>query len=195
MYRAQYQNPRSALFGRLRAAAMMGYYQPGSLMNVPPPLMPVPAPMSPNVGANCFPGCGTNTLNQPLMAVASNGQLQEVCGKARVYPLNLGDPSVPAGAIRTLTARPQKTFKIQRFIVPSSIAPFFLIRRISIGTNNQTVDASGIGLSAEVFSEVSQNSLVEFDSAVVGIDVTIEIENIDAAPHRFAATLLGPSVE
>lgn len=195
MYRNQFQNPRQALIGRMRAGAMMGYYQPGSLMQAVPPLMPVPAPYSNQVSSNCFPGCGMGALNQPVMAVASNGQLQEVCGKARVYPLNFGAESVAAGATVPLSARPQKTFKVQRMIVPSSIAPFFTIRRISIGTNNQSVDASGIGLSAEVFTEVSQNSLVEFDTAVVGIDITIEVTNIDTNPHRFAATFLGPSVE
>jgi hypothetical protein len=174
----------------MRAGAMMGYYQPGSLMNAVPPLMPVPAPYP---GGPPNYGC-TSALNQPVMAV-QNGQLQEVCGKARVYPLNFGADSVAAGATVPLSARPQKTFKVQRLIIPSSIAPFFTIRRISIGTNSQTVDASGIGLSAEVFSEVSQNSLVEFDTACVGIDITMEVTNIDASPRRFAATFLGPSVE
>jgi hypothetical protein len=111
----------------------------------------------------------------------------------RVYPLSL-KVVVPAGATLTATARAQAAFKAQRFVVPSSIAPFFVINQIKIGARLQTVDGSDTGTPAEVYSEVAQNNLVDFDTIQPGIDVNVQVTNTSANQLTFFGTLIGPAL-
>lgn len=112
----------------------------------------------------------------------------------RVYPLNFFK-TVAAGATEVIQASPQLTFKPQRFIVPSTIAPNFVINEIKIGTMPQSVDASGVGTSATVYSEVAQNNLCDFDTAPVGILVTLSVTNISAGSLDFRGTMIGPGLQ
>lgn len=113
----------------------------------------------------------------------------------RVYPLNFRQDAVAASATVTLTSRPQKTFRPTKIVAPSSIADKFVLTSLQIGTNPQIVDNSGAGTLLQVFSEAAQDVGVMFDLAQVGIDISLQVQNIDAAQQNFFLTLLGPSVD
>jgi hypothetical protein len=177
--------------GRDRAGMSYGYTGPfaggtpwGPAGMTPAPA-PVPMPPPGMYGVPNNPMSCSNALNYPLPN----------CGQARVYPLNFGGTVVAAGAQATFTARPQKTFKAQRIACPSFLAQNFQLESFRIGTNDQVADASGIGVNLQVFSEVSQNTMVEYDTACVGIDVTVTVRNISAQDATFYLTVLGPVVE
>lgn len=179
-------SPRHALMGRLVGAASLGQaLNPADLVAV---MQGLPA----GVGNPLWPGlppgagwpAGLNVQNGPINV------------QPRTYPLSVKSPAaIPAGTTQTLTARAQAAFKPQRFIVPSSIAPYFLIESIKIGARPQTVDGSDVGMPAEIFSEVAQNNLMDFDSIQPGIELYVRVTNLDAQVARtFIGTFIGPAL-
>ena len=208
MYRhPHHYAPRHALMGRMgqpmvdlsnlpQGPMAPGYYaETGGEFPVfmPGPTQP-PMPFPPNVAPPVPPGqyvvpnvqsCH-NMLNYP----APN------CTKARVLYLTFGDSSeIAATTTTTLTARPQKLFKPQRIVCPSFIAENFLLLSFKIGTQEQAVDASGNGVNLQVFSEVSQNTMVEFDTACLGSEISIQVRNFTASAQIFSLTLIGTTAE
>lgn len=150
------------------------------------------------------PGCCPSTIpglyGLPVVNTSTSGILNlqtPNCTKARTYPINFGDgvTAIAAGATQSFTARPQMTFKPNRIFCPSFIAQNFLLTAFKIGTQDQVADASGNGLSLQIFSEVSVGSNVDYDTAVVGIDMLITVRNISPSPSAFTLTVFGPSVE
>ena len=92
-----------------------------------------------------------------------------------------------------ITARPQVTFRPDRFVVAAAIAEFFLIDDLKIGKNSQLT--SGDSIPAEAFSNLSVGVGMKMDTANVGIDIVLSVTNIDAAvDHRFNGVLIGPAV-
>jgi hypothetical protein len=114
--------------------------------------------------------------------------------KARRFPLGFDSVTpVPAGAVISIQSRPQVTFKPQRLIIPSTIGPSFLILALSVGKNPQTVAVSpNLGL---VFSEQGWGVDLDCDTANIGQDVTMQVQNITGAPVRFFGSLIGPAAE
>ena len=114
--------------------------------------------------------------------------------KARRFPLGFDSVTpVPAGAVVSIQSRPQVTFKPQRLIIPSTIGPSFLILALSVGKNPQTVAVSpNLGL---VFSEQGWGVDLDCDTANIGQDVTMQVQNITGAPVRFFGSLIGPAAE
>lgn len=101
--------------------------------------------------------------------------------------------NVAAGASASPSLNPQITFQGTRLVVPSIIAPFFLITSLNVG--NQLQQAATGNTNLQVFSEVGVGVGLDLDTAYPGVTVSMAVSNIDADPHRFFATLIGRSVQ
>jgi hypothetical protein len=125
---------------------------------------------------------------QPTLAV-NNGYT-----KARVFPFGFqGDAPTPAGQPGSVTRRPQTPIKIRRLVIPSVIAPSFVITDIKVGKDSQFVGSDPI--PGETFAPQSVAVELSGDTANVGHDVTISFANISGAAQLFRAVLIGPAVE
>lgn len=101
--------------------------------------------------------------------------------------------AVAAGASAIITQRPQVLFQPSRVVIPSTLGGFFIINDLKIGKNSQFT-ASG-SVSALTFSELAVGVALAMDAAQIAQDIVISVTNIDAAPHRFLATMIGESCE
>lgn len=110
--------------------------------------------------------------------------------RMRIYPLNFDSVvEIPPGAIFPVTQRPQVPFRPQRLIVPSTIAPDFLIVNLNVGKNPQQAAVSPG--SAVIYTESSTAGNIHTDGALVGHEIVIQVQNISSAPRRFLATIVG----
>jgi hypothetical protein len=181
-----YPSPRHALMGRLVGAMSAGQaLSPADIIAVTQGLPPgIGNPGWPNLPPGIAWPNGLNFQNGPVNV------------QPRVYPLSIAsNGTIAPGATQVLTARAQAAFKPERFVVPSTIAPNFLINSIKIGARPQTVDGADTGIPAEVFSEVAQNNLMSFDSIQPGIDLYVTVTNLDTQTARaFRGTFIGPAL-
>jgi hypothetical protein len=114
--------------------------------------------------------------------------------RQREYPLGFDSVvDVPAGAVVTIAARPQVVFRGERLIVPSNIAPSFLIQNIVVGKDSQQVAPGAV--PAIAFSEVGVGVRLKLDTSQPGIDISLVVQNVSAVPVRFSAALIGTVVE
>jgi hypothetical protein len=113
--------------------------------------------------------------------------------RQREYPLGFTQVAVPAGAVVTIPARPQVVFRGERLIIPSNIAPFFLIQNIVVGKDSQQVAPGAV--PAIAFSEVGVGVRLKLDTAQPGIDISLVVQNISGVVQDFAAALIGTVVE
>ena len=107
----------------------------------------------------------------------------------RRFSMSFNQAAVTAGSTVTISASPQKPFKGDRLIIPSTIGPSFTVLAVIIGTAPQNV-ATG-ETSAVIYSEVSTNSNVDFDPAFPGINISLQVINISGGTLDFTATLFG----
>jgi hypothetical protein len=114
--------------------------------------------------------------------------------KGRTVPLGFdSETPVDPGIPRRIITRPQVVFKGLRPVVSPDIAGSFIILDIIVGKNSQFA-ASG-GVPARTFEGSSVGVELDLDTAQVGQDVIMVVQNISATPTRFIATLIGKSVE
>ncbi len=125
---------------------------------------------------------------QPTLAV------EKGYTKARRFPFGLqADGVTPAGAPGSVTRRPQTPIKVQRLVIPSFIAPAFVITDVKVGKDSQLVGSDPI--PAITFAENAVAVELTGDTANVGHDVTIAFANISGAPQQFRAVIIGAAVE
>lgn len=119
--------------------------------------------------------------------------------KARRYPLGwdsntfTGGVAIAAGASLVMVQRPQVPFRPERLVIPENVGTLFLITTFLIGKDSQLMNGSPIPASA--FSQGSFDINLGLDTAVVGIDITLTVQNISAAGARFLALMAGPALE
>lgn len=98
--------------------------------------------------------------------------------------------AVAAGAVVSITARPQNlAFKPQRIVIPSTIAPDFLITDIKVGNVSQVVQSST--LPAEAFTQQLFDGMMEMDTVQTSQDFVLQVQNIAGAPRNFNAAVYG----
>lgn len=188
--------PRHALMGRLVGAGFPSGF--GGTQDGGP--MAVMAGLPPGFGnpnwqglSNCGPqGCFPSGLNF---------QANQGCAQPRMltFGISSADASngttiingkIVAGATATLSGVPQACFKPQRMVISSAVAPYFLVA-ITIGARPQTVNGGNAQVSAVLFSEVAQNTLLDYDTVSPGITVSLTVTNIDSVDHRFDLSMIG----
>jgi len=102
--------------------------------------------------------------------------------------------AVGAGATQTVTALPQTLFRPDQFFIPSFFADSFVIEDVIIGNRSQ-LSSIGTGIPGAVFSEVSVNSQVIWDTCQPGVQVIIRVTNISGDPADFRAAMAGYAVQ
>lgn len=100
--------------------------------------------------------------------------------------------AIPAGGSLIVQAQPQRDFRVERIIIPSSIASAFQIDDAKVGQNSQFIAAGS--LPGETFTEVAIDAYVHFDTANLGNLIFLSVTNISALPVIFRASLLGTSL-
>jgi hypothetical protein len=93
----------------------------------------------------------------------------------RRYPLGFVPTEVDAGDAATIPAAPQNLFRPERLVIPSDICFDFGVQDIKVG--NQSQFAQSVEVPAAVFSEVSIDTNVTFDTAEVGNQISILVRN------------------
>jgi len=150
----------------------------------------------PLVGASEIIGAAANLSPSEAKAVAetilsrnSYGIQDRVFDKARTLVVGFRIEAIPNGAVRQALVQPQYPFRPHRLFIPSSIAPGFLINNITSG--QQPILAFAGPLPAEAFSEVSVGVLVNWPTASIGNQISIEVLNRSGGAADFEAMMLG----
>jgi len=142
-------------------------------------------------GTAPYAGCPPRPLFGPEALSCDPDAANYLCG-CRVYALIFDSGvDIGVGAVVPLVARPQKPFRGQLLVIPSTIGPFFTIQPPVIGTDPQSVNAQGGQLLAQSMSEVAVNNWGNFDSTTAGVDVTLTVTNIGLIARRFFAYIWG----
>ena len=94
-----------------------------------------------------------------------------------------------AAAIVPTTGPLTRPFRGERFIVPSAVAPAFLLTALSSGSDSVFVSVGGV--SCGTFSELAVGAGLDFPTTLVGTGLTAGITNISLAPAVFTAAILG----
>jgi hypothetical protein len=136
----------------------------------------------------------SNNLNAALAQKKANAGLlvqEQQPGATRRLVLGMSSTgAVPAGAVVSITARPQNlAFKPQRIVIPSTIAPDFLITDIKVGNVSQVVQSST--LPAEAFTQQLFDGMMEMDTVQTSQDFVLQVQNIAGAPRNFNAAVYG----
>ncbi|MCP5118414.1 MAG: hypothetical protein GY953_46980 [bacterium] len=116
-------------------------------------------------------------------------------GTDRRQPFGFGTQTIAAGNTGTLTQRVQKAFQPERLIL-SSPDPLSNIEvtDIKIGTISQLAGVGAVG--AALFDALAEDAYILFKPAPTGVDVTIEVTNLDATnPHDLTASFIGITAE
>lgn len=109
--------------------------------------------------------------------------------RRRRYPLGFIPTSIPAATTTAVPSAPQNLYRPERLVIPSDIAFDLGVRDIKIGNQSQLVQS--VEVPAALFSEVSINTGVTFDTAEVGNQVSVDMRNKSAAAVEFSAGLVG----
>lgn len=101
--------------------------------------------------------------------------------------------TVAAGALATITARPQNlAFKPQRIVIPATIAPDFLITDIKVGNVSQLVQSGTV--PAEAFTQQLFDGQMEMDTVNTSQDFVIQVQNTAGSARTFNAAVYGLAV-
>lgn len=102
--------------------------------------------------------------------------------------------AIAAGATATVTARPQDiAFKPERLIIPSTLAPDFLIVDIKVGNRSQFTQSGNV--PGEAFLPNAEDSMVDFDTLQTSQDFIMIVQNISGAARTFRAALFGHALQ
>lgn len=108
----------------------------------------------------------------------------------RRYPLGFVPTTVDAGDSATIPAAPQNLFRPERLVIPSDIAFDFGVSDVKVG--NQSQFAQSVEVPAAVFTEVSIDTNVTFDTAEVGNQISILVRNKGTTDNlEFTAAAIG----
>lgn len=104
--------------------------------------------------------------------------VQDQAQYAQELVLPIPATNILASATVDIILFPQADIRIERPIIPSTIAPNFVIEDITVARQTQFVGAGGV--PATSFSEVAVGTRLRGDTANVGQQVIITITNLDA---------------
>lgn len=123
---------------------------------------------------------------------------RERLDRTREFVLNMGATFVGPGQDALIHARPQIIFRPERFIIPSSVAPDFLIVDIKIGPNSQFGGIRNLAIlqpfRAEILSELAQPVKLNFESCYPGRGITLHVRNVTNRRSQFIGVVIGPSI-
>lgn len=109
--------------------------------------------------------------------------------KRRRYPLGFVPTPIAAATAALVPAAPQNLFRPERLVIPSDIAFDFGVRDVKVGNQSQLVQS--VEVPAAVFTEVSIDTNVTFDTAEVGNQISVDVRNKSVDEIEFSAALIG----
>jgi hypothetical protein len=109
--------------------------------------------------------------------------------RRRRYPLGFVPTTITAGSTSLIPSTPQNLFRPERLVIPSDIAFDAGVADLKVGNQSQFVETAEV--PGALFSEVSINTGVTFDTAEVGNQVSISCRNKSLSDFQFTAGLVG----
>ena len=133
-------------------------------------------------------------VQYPIGGYGSGPQVtQRSSNIMRAFPLGFFASQVAASTQALVSEKPQVTFRGERLVLPNQVDGAdnpFTLSQIQVGQRNQFVSATA--LMAEAFFDDAVGVALELDTATVGQDITLTVNNTDAgAPHDFNAVFIG----
>lgn len=119
----------------------------------------------------------------------------------REYWLPINAAVVAPGVPTTITTRPQATFRPKHFVIgtvysttgsTAYAAGVWVINDFRIGVRPQSVNAGS--LPGDAFSNVAVGTGFKFDTAMVGVDITLVVTQNSLVNLPFAAVLTGDAL-
>ncbi len=197
--RGAYDRQAGALFGwGHRGIAGGANGCPPSAAMVPPANVLVPAAeqacMVPPQ-QQLYPNMGplTPAAWQQVAACTLCGAQQEADKKKTAFGVDSGGVALIAGAASaTILVRPQKQLIPERLVMSETMAANFLITDIDAGVESLLATTGPI--SAALFVQDSTVLALKSIVMTVGMDFSVGVTNITAAPLRFTTTVVGKPV-
>jgi hypothetical protein len=112
---------------------------------------------------------------------------------SREYALGLGSTNVAGSSSANINVQPQVIFRPERLVIPSNIAPDFLITDIKVGKNSQLVSTGA--LPAVGFTETAFGVRLKMDTCQISMFVTLTVTNQNVVAKNFQGMIVGPAVE
>lgn len=109
--------------------------------------------------------------------------------KRRRYPIGFVPTDIAATTAALIPAAPQNLFRPERLIIPSDIAFDFGVRDVKVGNQSQLVQS--VEIPGALFTEVSIDTHVTFDTAEVGNQISVDVRNKTAGTINFSAGSIG----
>ncbi len=117
-------------------------------------------------------------------AVVNNG-----VNKRRRYPIGFVPTDIAGTTAALIPAAPQNLFRPERLVIPSDIAFDFGVRDVKVGNQSQFVQS--VEVPGALFTEVSIDTNVAFDTAEVGNQISVDVRNKTAGTINFSAGSIG----
>ena len=111
----------------------------------------------------------------------------------RRFPLGFAPTPIAAGATQNIPASPQNMFRPVRLVIPSDKAFDLNVTDVVVGTSQQFAQSASV--PASVFSEVAINTKVTFDTAQIGNQISIGINNTSGGSITFGGAIIGDVVK
>ena len=103
--------------------------------------------------------------------------------------LGLGSTLVPRMSSANISVNPYKDFRLDRLIIPSDLAEWFLVTDIKVGRESQLNSTACIPGMA--FSETSFSIKLKGDIACPGQSITVSVTNQSGEARNFQGVLIG----
>lgn len=157
---------------------------PANGLMVPQRAFPAGAMGAPRVGPQMVP-----VVQMPRPTVVTRRDPSE----SRLQPIGCNqETAIAVGATGTATATPQRVFKPERYVIPDTVAPDFVIDGIFIGVDRQSPAIGGI--AAESFGPSAIYSNIEFTTCQINMSITVNPRNRGGADRPFFSTFYGRTI-
>ena len=167
-----------------------GSMSPDAFIGAAAPLMQRSFQLSPQV---------LNALSQRFT------QAQNVTGNARIAQASPGPirevvqgidstTLIAPGGVQVITINASMVFRPTRLMIGPSLAPLFVVQDIRVAADSLYLSAGNVPGEAYLPNSVNASALKR-RTAQPGTPVSITVENIDGAAHRFRAALFGEATD
>jgi len=126
---------------------------------------------------------------QNILKKGAGAVIQNQLNRRRRFPIGFAVTSVGAGVNANIPAAPQNLFRGERPVIPSDIAFDFGVTDVKVGNQSQFAQQSEV--PAVVFSEVSIDTQMTFDTAEVGNQLSMAVRNKTAGAVEFTGAVMG----
>jgi len=109
--------------------------------------------------------------------------------RGRIYAQGFGPTAIAAAATANIIVQPQVTFKPTRLVIPSDIAGAIQLNDVKIGQASQLPSSNP--LPGRMFTEFAVDSCINFDTAQVSQQISLNVTNTSGASVTFTAGLKG----